>query len=400
MFLILLLYCIIQIHGQSLNTNSYLGCYSLDRANREFNLYPGFIDSSQLTPQICIKACSAYGAELAAIESGKLCFCKMTDSISSMIVDNIHCQVYTCPGDSSTYCGSETSLVVYLAGSIVSHLSFTQASLIPNNRIPAEVQFNVSYSTNAKYLFVKSNNELVGSYLANYSSSLNIKQTILSYDSSSIELIASPSKFINSLNAKRTSFSTQFIEDQINFLNVTCSSVVALSESAYCTIIIDSGRNFNVQVDYGDGSPIENFLAKGTQYFAYGSIIQQFDIGFNSSLNNALYVLSKSQFESDGYLNSIELYVNNLGTQALEIYLLEMCNGTQCSSFDNSTSYVCSTLVASTKTCSSIHNQQLDQFLNVSLGFKVKQNFTVNVAQIGYNNINLTSLMIYIQKGS
>ncbi len=57
-----------------------LGCYqNLDG----FVTYPGFINVSSLTPQLCIQACSISGNRLAAIVGGSYCFCKPNATMTS-----------------------------------------------------------------------------------------------------------------------------------------------------------------------------------------------------------------------------------------------------------------------------------------------------------------------------
>ena len=90
-----------------------------DRSNREFTYYPGFIDRTVLLPDKCVQACSVLGYSYAAIESGQYCFCKMGTQISASTGIDTNCQMYTCPGDSLTYCGSDDYLLVYYAGGIV-----------------------------------------------------------------------------------------------------------------------------------------------------------------------------------------------------------------------------------------------------------------------------------------
>ena len=97
----------------------YVGCFVNDRDNREFTIYPGFINSATLTPFLCIQACSANGYAYAAIDTARYCFCKADLTIHSLRDTDGKCQVYNCPGDSSYYCGSDKNILVYVAGVVV-----------------------------------------------------------------------------------------------------------------------------------------------------------------------------------------------------------------------------------------------------------------------------------------
>ena len=88
----------------------------MDRSNREFTIYPGFIDRTVLLPSLCVQACSILGYNYAAIEAASFCFCKAAGTINSVMSSDSNCHQYTCPGDSGTYCGSQDYLVVYDAG--------------------------------------------------------------------------------------------------------------------------------------------------------------------------------------------------------------------------------------------------------------------------------------------
>lgn len=85
----------------------------MNRANREFTNYPGFIDRTLVSPKLCIQACSSLNYPYAAIESGQLCFCKQSGTINSTLAADKNCEIYTCPGDSAFYCGSDTHVLVY-----------------------------------------------------------------------------------------------------------------------------------------------------------------------------------------------------------------------------------------------------------------------------------------------
>ena len=90
-----------------------------NRFNREFTVNPGFVNATAFEPRLCIQACSVLGASYAAIESGKFCFCKMGSQIISSIGQDTNCKVYNCFGQPGFYCGSDTHLLVYYAGAIV-----------------------------------------------------------------------------------------------------------------------------------------------------------------------------------------------------------------------------------------------------------------------------------------
>ena len=85
----------------------------MNRANREFTYYPGFIDRTLVSPKLCIQACSSLKYPYAAIESGQLCLCKQSGIIDSTLAAGNNCEKYTCPGDSALFCGSDTHILVY-----------------------------------------------------------------------------------------------------------------------------------------------------------------------------------------------------------------------------------------------------------------------------------------------
>lgn len=88
----------------------------MDRSNREFTIYAGFIDRVIVIPSVCVQACSILGYYYAAIEGGSFCFCKASGTLSSVKSSDSNCYQDTCPGDSGTYCGSQDYLLVYNAG--------------------------------------------------------------------------------------------------------------------------------------------------------------------------------------------------------------------------------------------------------------------------------------------
>ena len=61
---------------------------------------------------------------LHQLNRGNSCFCKLGVVINAAQGLDSNCSNYTCPGDSSTFCCSDTHLLVYNAGGIVkvSHL--------------------------------------------------------------------------------------------------------------------------------------------------------------------------------------------------------------------------------------------------------------------------------------
>lgn len=94
----------------------YMGCFVNDLTNHEFNSFAAHLDPNQMTPQLCVKACSAISYNLAAIENGTWCFCKEFDGISSTQDVDANCQSISCAGDPAISCGSENYILVYAAG--------------------------------------------------------------------------------------------------------------------------------------------------------------------------------------------------------------------------------------------------------------------------------------------
>lgn len=93
-----------------------MGCYKNDRSNPEFNSFASHLDPSQITPELCSKACTAVQYTLSAITNGQWCFCKMSATITSTKLPDSACTMYPCAGSSSLYCGSNDTWMVYEAG--------------------------------------------------------------------------------------------------------------------------------------------------------------------------------------------------------------------------------------------------------------------------------------------
>lgn len=93
-----------------------MGCYVNNLDQHEFNSFAAHLDPSLLTPQLCVKACSAISFNLAAIESGAYCFCKQQNVITSQLDTDASCLQTPCAGDSALSCGSDSYLMVYAAG--------------------------------------------------------------------------------------------------------------------------------------------------------------------------------------------------------------------------------------------------------------------------------------------
>ena len=81
--------------------------------NHEFNTFPAIVDPKVLQPSLCIQGCSALGSTLAAIENGSMCFCKISQTISSVQSNDTDCQSIICEGNRQFYCGSTSYLMVY-----------------------------------------------------------------------------------------------------------------------------------------------------------------------------------------------------------------------------------------------------------------------------------------------
>ena len=82
-------------------------------SNHEFNTFPAVVDLNYLQPSLCISACSAIGASLAAIENASMCFCKYSTVITSVNSSDINCKSVICAGNPKFFCGSFNHLLVY-----------------------------------------------------------------------------------------------------------------------------------------------------------------------------------------------------------------------------------------------------------------------------------------------
>lgn len=101
-----------------LTIEGFLGCYENDLQQHEFNSYAAHLKQTDLTPKLCVSACSAISFNLAAIERGTMCFCKKENSIDSIKEVDLNCMVIPCAGDPNLACGSNETLLVYAAGAL------------------------------------------------------------------------------------------------------------------------------------------------------------------------------------------------------------------------------------------------------------------------------------------
>lgn len=114
---------VLEIFNENYLLKGYLGCYVNNLLQHEFNTFAGHLDHSKLTPLLCVKACSAIGFSLAAIEKGTMCFCKKSNTIFSVKDVDANCQSIACVGDPLQACGSQTNLLVYGAGPLSTVIS-------------------------------------------------------------------------------------------------------------------------------------------------------------------------------------------------------------------------------------------------------------------------------------
>ena len=79
--------------------------YAYSPANYDFNAN---------TPGTCMQACSAAGYAYASVSAGRLCFCgPLSISTSSLNATTTSCEVDSCTGDSTVYCGDINHELVY-----------------------------------------------------------------------------------------------------------------------------------------------------------------------------------------------------------------------------------------------------------------------------------------------
>lgn len=100
----------------NIDQNLFVGCYSLNQATRDFNMYPALPDESLLTPSFCIRACYNLNYAFASVEASKYCFCSnnvILSPLASSCASKCNTLNLVCPGDNSKCCGSTTFNLVY-----------------------------------------------------------------------------------------------------------------------------------------------------------------------------------------------------------------------------------------------------------------------------------------------
>lgn len=100
---------------QEIDTNGFFGCFINNKEINDFRTFASHLDSSFLTPQLCIEACSTMGQSLAAIEDGNFCFCKLSGQTNLEKTSDSECNALSCSGNSNLACGSNRHLMVYLS---------------------------------------------------------------------------------------------------------------------------------------------------------------------------------------------------------------------------------------------------------------------------------------------
>lgn len=98
---------------QEIDPNGFFGCFINNKETNDFRTFASHLDTSFLTPQLCVEACSAMGQTLAAIEDGNFCFCKSTGQTNLEKTNDNECSVLSCSGNLNLACGSNHRLMVY-----------------------------------------------------------------------------------------------------------------------------------------------------------------------------------------------------------------------------------------------------------------------------------------------
>ena len=75
-----------------------------------------FGQSSENSPEYCVKKCKSQEYSYAGLESGRRCFCSNTPPPKDALVNANSSCTTTCPGESSSMCGGANMVNVYETG--------------------------------------------------------------------------------------------------------------------------------------------------------------------------------------------------------------------------------------------------------------------------------------------
>ncbi|RNA16118.1 hypothetical protein BpHYR1_023671 [Brachionus plicatilis] len=203
----------------------------------EFITVASHFDSSQLTPELCSRACS----------SMEFCFCRQTPPVSSVRIKDSDClKSSRCKADSNQFCGNEDYIVVYTIRTSITIVSTTSP-------ISLDIFDKMVYSYNSSSIvgnvIVKSDNEILSGYL-NPSGTAEIHFT--KYGITNLEATASGFLMEDSMS-DRAYFPSPKIKDYVSNLTINCIELGPSDEYFTCDLVLDKGTDTIVHINYNTG---------------------------------------------------------------------------------------------------------------------------------------------------
>ncbi|CAF0863211.1 unnamed protein product [Brachionus calyciflorus] len=385
---------IIQTKAVLIDENGYKGCFENDIFNHEFNSFASHLDSSIITPQRCISACTAMGYSLAAIENGNLCFCKSGTNINSVKASDSNCQTIPCEGNVNSACGSMQHIMVYEAGAFVKLNSVNLVDNPTTIELFQPITFQVDFTGYPENLYLSDNHVMLGNYDVSISKQDNFTYYVTNTDDDYVEVIISPFS-INSDKADLIGLKLPNVLDLMDEPILNCPDYSLDINLVTCDLLVKNGSNLKASITYGDGQSTNIDLINFDTINFGNRVPKSLKTLSNFQMTTNEYLIANSEILTHGYLRAIELYSQaNTATLTIKVAHLSSCSSSTNQDFNvcaddsqKAATFDCSSnnYQKSKLSCSSINRtERFDSF--VSSTFSNTQVFskTFNI-KTGYN---------------
>lgn len=98
------------------------------------------------------------------------------------------------------------------------------------------------------------------------------------------------------------------------------NKTISIDENLNCLLSTSSiEKNYDVIVNYGDGTPNEILSVNGTNDFYYGLKVPNTTSGFSLTSSNKSYLLLNAEFQNNASLTGFEFYAKAHCTLKLNV---------------------------------------------------------------------------------
>ncbi|UJR27333.1 hypothetical protein I4U23_008626 [Adineta vaga] len=395
-----------QTTAVSVASQSLVGCGVITRPTRIFPYSPANYDFNTNTPGTCMQACSSAGYDYASVSAGRLCFCGISStSIASLNITTTSCQVDSCTGDSTLYCGDIDHELVYASIGVIDSASIALTSGGPamSLMVYQNYQFDLGYAGAVSFINYQvdfGDGTKTGWFAGTINTLTTVSHVFPKTGQFSVSVAA---RSVAGMSPKMSAMVVK-VSDQISALDVsiTCPNVTATQKTVSCVFTTARGTGLTGSFDYNTTSGSHsNVRMPDACYNTFGSssVTHQPTVDASANLlgSSDVAILPQSLITVAGRIASVQFYSSAAGT--VNIYLLRrICTPPMIYCYDTNTcgncaspyNLQCTTSVYSTITRTCVNatvSQRFQQSLYSSAPFQIIATFSTTTSGSGYQQI-------------